>query len=391
MRILFVLSRVPYPLEKGDKLRAFHLIRVLSQKHEVHLFCLAEERVNSEAKDRLKQYCKEVHFHRVPWYSKWFGLVRALFTGRPFQVEYFYSKSAQRKLESVIEKHLPQHIFCQLVRTVEYVKPYKLIPKTLDYMDAFSAGMLRMAEHASFPLSWLMKLEYNRLKAYEIDVAKHFVHHTIISEQDKNYIEIPQQIHVIPNGIDEQFLHSQSIQKSRDILFTGNMSYRPNVESARFLVNEIMPLVWERLPDVKVCLAGANPAPAVIQLKGKNVEITGWVENIVMVYQSARVFIAPMLINSGLQNKLLEAMACKLPSVTTKLANNALKAPENQAILIGNDAVSLANQLCRLLLDQELSKSIANAGFQHVMNHYSWEREANRLMDLFESKGKSEI
>lgn len=386
MRILFVLSRVPYPLEKGDKLRAFHLIRVLAEHHEVHLFCLAEERVNSEAKERLKQYCKEVHFHRVPWYSKWFGLFRALFTKRPFQVEYFYSKSAHRKLEQVIENHLPQHIFCQLVRTVEYVKPYKLIPKTLDYMDAFSAGMQRMAEHASFPLSFMMKMEYRRLKAYEIEAGKYFDNHTIISEQDRDCIKIPQSIHVIPNGIGEQFLLAQPSQKTRDILFTGNMSYRPNVESARFLINEIMPIVWKRFPDVKVCLAGANPSPAVLQLQGKNVEITGWVEDIVAIYQSARVFIAPMLINSGLQNKLLEAMACKLPAVTTQLANNALKATDDQAILIGNDAESLAAQLCRLLSDNALCESIAKEGYLHVLNQYSWQREADRLLALFQGK-----
>jgi polysaccharide biosynthesis protein PslH len=384
MRMLFILSRVPYPLEKGDKLRAFHMIRELSARHEIHLFCLADEQVDRTAKEKLKQYCKEVHIHRIPWYVRWVGLARALFSGKPFQVEYFYSKSAQRKLDDLIEQHMPQHIFCQLVRTAEYVRSYTVLPKTLDYMDAFSAGMKRMASRAAFPMKFIMEEEFRRLESYERDVSPLFQNHLIISEQDRDCIDIPETIHVVPNGVGTQFFESNKAEKKRDVLFTGNMSYRPNVESARFLVNDVMPIVWQTHPNAQVTLAGATPSPAVSQLKSKRVEVTGWIDDIVAVYQSSRVFIAPMLVNSGLQNKLLEAMACKIPSITTELANNALKAKADEAVLIGNDAAELAEKVCFLLDNEQRAQEIAVLGYEHVLAHYSWQREAARLEELIE-------
>lgn len=384
MRILFVLSRVPYPLEKGDKLRAFHLIRELSVDHEINLFCLADEKTHPDAEKQLKQYCSEIYIHRIPLFTRIFKLFLSWFTKKPLQVEYFYSKRAQLKFDEFIEGHLPQHIFCQLIRTAEYVKKYTLIPKTLDYMDAFSIGMERMANNARWPLSLVMKEEFMRLKNYEKAVAVHFKHHLIISEQDKECIKIDDQIEVLPNGIDPVFFHEKSIEKSRDVLFTGNMSYRPNVESAKFLVNEIMPLVREKLPNTKVTLAGANPAQSVVALKSEKVEVTGWIDDISAVYHSTKVFVAPMLINSGLQNKLLEAMACEVPSITTSLANNALGAEVDQHIKIGDSSEAIASQIISILSDKQLASTLGKAGKEFVLNHYSWEKEAKRLANIME-------
>ena len=379
MRILFVLSRVPYPLEKGDKLRAFHLIRELSKHHEINLFCLADEKSHPEAEKQLKQYCSEIYIHRIPLYTRAYKLVMSWFGEKPFQVEYFHSRTAQRKFDEFIESHLPQHIFCQLIRTAEYVKKYTLIPKTLDYMDAFSIGMERMANKAQWPLSLIMKEEFTRLREYEMKAANHFKHHLIISEQDKTCIEIEDPINVLPNGIDPLFFEEKSIKKSRDVLFTGNMSYRPNVESAKFLVNEIMPLVWRVLPSTKVTLAGANPAQSVIALKSEKVEVTGWIDDISEVYHSTKVFVAPMLINSGLQNKLLEAMACEVPCITTSLANNALGAQVDLQIKIGDNSEAIASTIISLLTDHSMADALGKAGKDFVLQHYSWEKEAKRL------------
>lgn len=388
MRILFVLSRVPYPLEKGDKLRAFHFIRELSDNHEITLFCLADKRIDPEAKSKLRAFCSEVYIHRIPLYRKWLGLLIALFNKKPFQVEYFYSKSAQRKFDAFLEAHLPQHIFCQLIRTSEYAKKYSVIPKTLDYMDAFSAGMKRMAERASFPMSAVMNIEYLRLKNYEEQIAKEFQHRTIISEQDKACLNLKQSITVLPNGIGPQFFEDRSISQHRHILFTGNMSYRPNVESARFLAKEIMPLIWKEDPTIKLTLAGATPASTILALKSDRIEVTGWVDDIVAIYKSAKIFVAPMLINSGLQNKLLEAMACKVPCITTSLANNALGANSGWEILIGDTAQEIADHVLFLLTHTEEADNLGTQGHQYVIKNYSWKKEAERLEKLLLSTAR---
>jgi sugar transferase (PEP-CTERM/EpsH1 system associated) len=379
VRILFVLSRVPYPLEKGDKLRAFHLIRELSKRHEIYLFCLADAEVDARAEEELKRYCTEVYIHRFRAINKLMNLARAVVSRKPFQVEYFHSPQAQQAFNAFLEEHLPQQIFCQLIRTAEYVRPYRVIPKAIDYMDAFSAGMEKMARASKWPLSVVMHEEHRRLVRYEKDVAKLFHQHYIISEQDKACLKLDVPLTVLPNGIDPLFFQSREEPKSRDLLFTGNMSYRPNVESARFLVQEVMPLLWKTHPELRLCLAGANPSAAVLALKSARVEVTGWVDDIHAVYASARIFIAPMLINSGLQNKLLEAMASGLPCITSSLANNALGARPSHEILIADHATEARDAVVKLLMDKGLSASLAAQGKAYATSTYSWEHEAQRL------------
>ncbi|MEQ9186892.1 MAG: glycosyltransferase [Cryomorphaceae bacterium] len=355
------------------------MIRELSARHEVVLFCLADERVHPKAEAELRRLCSEVYIHRIPFIGRLWKLLLALFSRMPFQVEYFYSKKAQLKFDAFLEENVPQHIFCQLIRTSEYVKSYRSIPKTLDYMDAFSAGMDKMANNAPWPIKRFMQIEYRRLQAYEISVANHFQHHLIISKQDASCIPIPQVIHVLSNGIDPGFFSEHKVKKTRDLLFTGNMSYRPNVESAKFLVNDVMPLVWERYPELKLTLAGASPSTAVQALKSDSVEVTGWVDDIHSVYASSRFFVAPMLINSGLQNKLLEAMACSLPSITTQLANNALGAAPDQEILIANDALATSKAIFKLIEDETFASELARKGKEFVTHAFSWHEEVLRL------------
>lgn len=380
MRILVVLSRVPWPLEKGDKLRAFHLIKELSKRHEIMLFCLTDSRVDEMARMRLMEFCSEVSIYRL---SKWriaLQLVKGLFTPLPFQVNYFYSKKAQKAFDSFLEKHVPQHVLCQLIRTTEYVRKYTVLPKSIDYMDAFSTGMKRMAENASWPMSLIMNIEKRRLEKYEREVYALFQNHFIISEQDATHLGVPAKIEVVSNGVDPVFFTQPTAGAKRwDILFTGNMSYRPNVQSSKFLVQEIMPRVWKHRPGVTVCLAGATPSQAVQALKQANVDVTGWVEDIAAVYAQSRVFVAPMLINSGLQNKLLEAMASGLPTVTTDLANNALGATPGKEILIANDADSIAQHILNLLKNPELCETLGTHGRYYIQNNFSWHRSAQLL------------
>jgi len=224
-------------------------------------------------------------------------------------------------------------------------------------------------------------LEYKRLINYEREIFDYFDNKTIISIPDKNLIphKNKEEIHVIPNGVDHSYFKPVIKEKTFDVVFTGNMAYPPNVDAAEFLIKDIMPKVWKNMPDIKVLLAGASPVKKVLSLRSKLVEISGWMDDIRDSYSSAKVFIAPMRIGTGLQNKLLEAMSMKIPSITTPLANDALQAKDGAEILIGADATELANQIIELLSNEKLYEIVSQNGYNFVHNNHSWENATEKL------------
>ena len=301
-------------------------------------------------------------------------------------MSYFYNKKAHERIKELIQIHSPNHIYCQLIRVTEYVRKIN-IPKTLDYMDALARGMERRVEESPFYLKWFLKTETTRLKRYEHFIFDDFDFTTIISEQDRNLIvNIKNDTTVVvPNGVDYSTYKHQVLDKEFDLIFTGNMAYPPNVDSVIYLANNIMPLVWEKQPNIKLVIVGAKPAPKVQKLKSKNIIVTGWVEDISEYYAKSKVFVAPMQIGTGLQNKLLEAMAMQLPCITSNLANNALNAEPNKSVLIGENPKDYANHIVQLLENKELYSSIAQNGYKFVKENYTWEGSTAILERLITS------
>jgi sugar transferase (PEP-CTERM/EpsH1 system associated) len=386
MRIFVLLPRVPYPLEKGDKLRAYNQIKELSKTNEIILCALnpVAGLDKQQAFAALQPYCRSINFLDLPWLGMIWNIMLAFFGNRPLQVGYFYNRKAARKVRKLIREYKPDHIYCQLVRTAEYVKKEPL-KKTIDYQDVFSYGVKRRISRSSLLMRPFLRLEYKRLLKYEYQVFDEFNNKTIISIPDRDLIPHPDKVEiaVIPNGVDHDFFKPRKSEKKYDLVFTGNMAYPPNVDAAGFLVNEIMPFVWEKRPETKVMVAGASPDRKVLALKGKNVTVTGWLDDIRDAYASARIFIAPMRIGTGLQNKLLEAMSMRIPSITTPLADDALQARDGEEILIGISAKELAGHILSLLEDNRLNEKIADNGHRFVMENYSWSEataKLNRIM-----------
>ncbi|MCG8578165.1 MAG: glycosyltransferase [Flavobacteriales bacterium] len=390
MKLLILVSRFPYPLEKGDKLRAFHQIRELSQIHELYVFCLSDEKVSESAKKEVEQYCTELHIFQLNKLLIYWNTAKQLFTDKPYQVGYFYQSRIQQKINREINRIQPNHIYCQLIRTSDYVKNFHGIKKTIDYMDALGMGMKRRAEIASGLKKQLFATESKRLSEYEHRIFDYFDGHTIISEQDKGHIGHPQnsEIVVIENGISDDFFDfEKEIEQDHDIVFNGNMNYPPNIECAEYLVNEILPELQKTKPEVKVLLSGANPNERVSKLnQNPAVTVTGWVDDIRESYRRGKIFVAPLFIGTGLQNKLLEAMALGLPSITTPLANNALKAPEGDSILIAQEKAGFVEHIHYLLDHPDQAQQIALNGQKFVRSHYNWKDTVERLNQLLTPK-----
>jgi len=387
MRIFVLLPRVPYPIEKGDKLRAFHQLRHLSENHELILCALSEKKVHPDAYPELIKFVDNIHFIPIPKAASAVNIVRAFFSGKPLQVGYYYSEKARRRIDELIDFYQPDHIYAQLIRVAEYVKDKK-IPKTLDYQDVFSSNMQRRAQAEFFLLKPLFRFEASRLRRYERNIFASFDNKTIISAPDRDLIDHPdkESIEIIPNGVDTVFFTPKETEKKYDLVFVGNMNYPPNIDGAEYLVRKILPIVEKKHGKIKVLLSGANPHQRVLRLAGENVEVSGWVDDIRNSYRQARVFIAPMRIGTGLQNKLLEAMAMKIPCITSTLANDALEAVDGEEILIGESDEGYADNIISLLSDDLLYGSISENGYRFVNENFDWYQATTKLEKLMLKK-----
>ncbi len=379
-------SRVPWPLDKGDKLRMYYQIKNLSIDNDIFLVAISNKKDNSIAESELLKFCKQVDIMYQSRFDILLGLVSSFFNSKPLQIGYFYNKSIVKKINELVEEINPDHVYGQLIRVAEYINGINR-PKTLDLQDAFSAGLLRRVEKTSGLFKFVLKMEYKRVLEYETNALDSFDFLTIITQVDKNLLntKIQQKLSIVPNGVDMEFFKPMNSIKKVDIVFTGNMSYPPNVNAAIFLVEEIMPIVWKSLPDAKLMIAGASPTPKVKSLGRKNVEVSGWLEDIRDAYSQSKVFIAPMQIGTGLQNKLLEAMAMKVPCITSDLANNALKAKVGKEILVANkdDADSFAMNIVKLLNDNSLAKSLSEGAYIFVERNYNWKVSVDILNKLW--------
>lgn len=380
MKLLVVLPRFPFPLEKGDKLRAYNQLRYLSKNNEIILFAVNEGKVLPRHLEELRPYCRSIHVVQITFLSKIINLARAFFKGIPFQAGYFFSRKNLRTLNGIIKNEHPDHIFCQLLRVAEYAKNQDL-PKTIDYQDVFSKGIGRRINKVNLFLRPVFRMEYHRLLKYEKALFDIFDHKTIISEPDRDLIPHPEKekIHIIPNGVDHDFFKPLDRKKKYELVFTGNMGYPPNVDAAEYLSQKVLPIVHKSKPGTRLLLAGATPAKRVQEQASEFVDVSGWVDDIRDCYAEARIFIAPMQIGTGLQNKLLEAMAMKIPSITSKLANSALCAKDGEEILIGDTPEDYAAHIVKLLDDQSFAEQIAAAGFRFVNEKYDWEKATEKL------------
>ena len=384
LKLIVLTSRFPYPLEKGDKLRIFNQIKQLGKKNEITLIATNFSDVSEAHLSELKKHCKRIHVFKLSPLNQLINLIRSLFSGLPFQIGLFYQPDIKKQIHKIIADIQPAAIYCHLIRMTEYVKEIKGIPKTLDYMDIFSTGMQRRAQLSSFPVKQAAQLEHKRLLKYEHDIFDAFDNKVIISEQDKELIPHPDKnkIHVIVNGVDRDIFHPINKEKKYDLLFTGNMGYPPNIESAIYVAKKILPEVHKLNPNVNFLIAGINPSQAVLDLKSGKVDVIQNFEHIRDAFAISRINLAPMLMSIGLQNKILQAMAMKMPTICSTLANNAVKAVNGESIMVANTPSEYAQHIIYLLSNPAKARQMGEDSYQFVLKHFNWEIENDKLEKL---------
>jgi glycosyltransferase involved in cell wall biosynthesis len=383
MRLVILTSRFPSPPNQGDKLRILQQIKVLSEEHEICLIAVNKADVSTEDWNVVAPYCKEMHVFKNTLFDMGVNTIRAFFKGIPLQVGVFYQPAHHRKIAKIISDFKPDALYCHLIRMTEYCRDIKNVPKTLDFMDVFSMGAKRWHSTAQWYLKPILAMEYRRLCVYEKAVFDEFDHKTIITEQDRDLIPHPdfRQIKIIANGVDWVEFHPIPSKKNYDLLYMGYMGYAPNIEAACFFVEKVMPLLLKERPNLKLLIAGHTPHKRVLALASANVDVIPDWKYIRDSFTISRIMVAPMLISIGLQNKIIQSMAMKIPTICSRLANKAVKAPPS-CIVEADSPEEYAAAIFKLLDTPQYYNDLAENAYQFVHENFDWRETTHQLEQL---------
>ena len=395
MNILYIAHRIPYPPNKGDKLRSFHQICHLSTRHSVHLACLVDDQEDLQHIRTLEKYCASVDaVYRDKTVARVLAAL-ALFTNQPLSVASFYSKKLEAKIARRLRSQKFDRIFVFSSAMAWYVRDVSHIPKIMDFVDVDSEKWRLYAAYHPFPRSWIYRLEANRLAQYEQQVARIFDHSLFVSEKEADLykrLATDRPISVIPNGVDLDYYapsgNTSSSPNRLVIVFTGSMDYFPNVDAVRYFCKEIFPMIQAALPEVTFYIVGRNPTRQVKTLgRQRGVIITGSVSDVRPYLASARVAIAPFRLARGVQNKVLEAMAMGLPVVGTSQAFQGIQATLADGIRIADDPKGFAQEVLTLLKDSEFHRRCSLQAREYVKRCHRWQEHGARLELLLQAIG----
>jgi sugar transferase (PEP-CTERM/EpsH1 system associated) len=381
LRILYIAHRIPYPPNKGEKIRAFHQIRHLSRTHEVHLACLVDEREDLEHTKTLEKYCASVD---VVFRRKTAFRLRAmlgLLTNKPLSVTAFYDRELAKRIGEKLRAEEFDRIVVFSSAMAEYVRHTVGVPKVIDLVDADSEKWRLFADYHPKPLSWLYRLEASHLSRYEEEVVRMSDRSVFVSEAEAELLQqrVPERsMTVISNGVDLDYFAPTSANLSSSkrpvVVFTGAMDYFPNGDAVQYFCRDILPLITETCPEVRFYIVGRHPTRQVRALgRQRHVVVTGSVPDVRPYLRVATVAVAPLRIARGVQNKILEAMAMGLPVVGTSSAFQGLRVTTTDGIRRADDPKHFAQEILALLENSTLQRQCSLQARQFVQQHHRWQ------------------
>jgi sugar transferase (PEP-CTERM/EpsH1 system associated) len=261
------------------------------------------------------------------------------------------------------------------------------VPRIMHFGDLDSLKWHMYAERSGPPLRWVYGLEARRLLDYERLIARSFSHALVHTDAEKRDFErlIPGvSVSVVGNGVDLDYFRSAGATKQpASLVFTGVMDYRPNVDAVLWFCNDILPIVQAAVPQANFTICGSRPAPAVRRLaRRRGVRVTGWVAEARPYLDRAEVFVAPLRMARGVQNKLLEALAMGLPCVVSRAASRGMVVADGDGIVVADDAQDFARHVIDLLEDGPRREEMARRARSAAEANYRWESQLARLDEV---------
>jgi sugar transferase (PEP-CTERM/EpsH1 system associated) len=387
MHILFLSSRLPYPPDRGDRLRLYNIIKKLScSHHDLYLISFIEGKSDNNQLPNLRRYFKQITVELLPPYKSYLNAARSIFSRMPLQIAYYQSKNMQKLVDLFLRQHQIDLIYVHLFRMAPYVEDCRNIYKTLDLTDVVSGHLERSLPFRSWLDRQLYSIEWRRIRSYEKMISEKFDECWVISETEAKLLSSfssANNVKIIPNGVDFYYFTPVEAEKKCQLIFVGYLKSAYNVDAILFFSKHIFPLVKKVIPDVNFCIVGTNPHHRIRNLATvEGIKVKGFVEDLGGILNSSKVFVAPFRFCSGIQNKILEAMAAGLPVVCTTIAAEGINAGPNEGLLVANDPKEFSEYLIDLLRNDQKRKELGCSARQFVQKHYSWDYAVQRINEI---------
>ena len=386
--LLFLCHRIPYPPDKGDKIRAWHMLRHLAQTHRVHLGCLADDPADLAHLPLLRQLCASVECPSIGKRRQRLHALARLRPGRPLPLDCFPPAGLQAWVDRTLRTGTIGRVFVFSSAMAQYVMHHGSAAAIMDMVDVDSEKWATYAQQARLPMRPVWAREGRTLLAYERQVAAWFGHTLFVSEDEcRRFValapESRERAGWVENGVDLEFFSAAHAgpppyPDRSAIVFTGTMDYRPNVDAVEFFARAVLPLVRARHPAASFHIVGASPSPAVQALAAlPGVSVAGRVADIRPYMAHAALAVAPLRIARGIQNKVLEAMAMARPVLVSPQALEGLRANPGHDLLVAETPDAMADRAVEVL--QGGHPGLGAAARATVERCYSWSATLQRL------------
>lgn len=382
--ILYLVHRLPYPPNKGDKVCSYHLLKHLARQHRVFLGTFIDDPEDEVHVATVRALCADLHVsHLRPRLARVASL-NALLAGEPLTLRYYRSAAMSDWVEQTCRSN---HIDAAVIFSsamAQYVEDFRRLPTLIDFVDVDSAKWTQYAPRYRWPLSWLYRREGRLLLAYERRVASRSTRSFFVTENEAALFcakapECRVRVEVMSVGVDADYFSSDSSRPSPykaaelPVVFTGAMDYLPNVDAVAWFTHEVLPDVLKRWPNARFYIVGRSPTTAVLALASDHVVVTGTVPDVRPYIQHAAAVVAPLRIARGIQTKILEAMAMAKPVIASVECAAAVDAAKDTELLTAGNPAAYIAELGRVLDTPAEAAAIGRAARQRVVERYSWE------------------
>ena len=391
-KILFLAHRIPYPPNKGDKIRSWNFLRHLARKHDVQAGFFIDDPSDIQHVPFLENYCAKVFWEFASPRKQKLSSLRGFLTGHSLTEMAYPSNSLRDQVAATLDEGVDL-VFLYSAACRSFLPETVTVPVITDFVDVDSEKWKAYSSSHKGPMAWAYGREGRLLADYERRLAQESRVSIFVSGDEANLFRknsaaagVSANIVGIPNGVEtDKFDPSKYTVEhtgNRRILFTGAMDYAPNIEAVVWFVEEIFPRIVNDNENVEFFVAGRPVAPAVAALGAvDSVTIVGGVNDMAAEISHADIVVAPLLTARGIQNKVLEGMAMAKPVVCTQAANEGINAPHKKSILVADTAQEFADAVTSILKDQNSAKRLGLAARSFVADNNSWEAAFSLLDD----------